>query len=58
MLAIIHLEFVNLNKLGVKTVRIMRGPYKNVRSNDQYDARYHIKNLLQVIKLLNKKADD
>tara|TARA_B100000401_G_scaffold95439_1_gene61208 strand:+ start:1727 stop:2389 length:663 start_codon:yes stop_codon:yes gene_type:complete len=48
-------DFVNLNKLGVKTVRIMRGPYKNVRSNDQYDAKYHIKNLLQVIKLFKQK---
>ena len=48
-------DFVNLNKLGVKTVRIMRGPYKDVMSNDQYDAKYHIKNLLQVIKLFKQK---
>ncbi len=44
-------DFVNLNKLGVQTVRVMRGSYKDVKSKNQYDAKYRIENLLQINKL-------
>ena len=46
-------DFVNLNKLGVKTVRVMKGPYKLIKVKKSFDAKYKINNLLQVTSLFN-----
>ena len=42
-----------LNKLGVKTVRVMKGPYKLIKVKKSFDAKYKINNLLQVTSLFN-----
>jgi putative hydrolase of the HAD superfamily len=38
-------DFVNLKRLGVHTVRVLTGAHREVRSNDEYDARYKIPSL-------------
>lgn len=38
-------DFVNLKKLGVKTIRVLTGSYASVKAVPGYDAEYHIENL-------------
>ena len=47
-------DFVNLNKKGVQTVRIMRGPYKFEKAESKFDARFKINNLSEIINIINK----
>jgi|TARA_B100001964_G_scaffold242787_1_gene318649 putative hydrolase of the HAD superfamily len=45
-------DFVNLNTLGVNTVRLMKGPNSRIKINKKYDAKYKISNLLQIFNLI------
>ncbi|WP_440677325.1 HAD family hydrolase [Candidatus Pelagibacter sp. HIMB1587] len=48
-------DFVNLNKKGSITIRILRGNFKNLKVNKNYNAKYFIKNLdRDLIKLINR----
>ena len=38
-------DFVNLKKIGVKTIRILRGSFKDTFLDDAYEAHYSFKNL-------------
>ena len=44
-------DFFNCNKAGIKTVRVMRGMYKEVKLSKFYDAKIKIKNLSQLKKI-------
>lgn len=46
-------DFVNLNPLGVKTVRVSTGVHRNVEAMPGYDAHYSIANLAQLPDILN-----
>lgn len=47
-----HKDFVNSKKLGIKTVRILRGMYKQTIVSKEYDAEYKIINLTDLLKIL------
>ena len=48
-------DFVNLNKKGSITIRILRGNFKNLKANKNYNAKYFIKNLdRDLIKLIKR----
>ena len=38
-------DFVKLNSVGANTIRVLTGPYKNLKVNKNFDAKYKIKNL-------------
>lgn len=45
-------DFVNLKPLGMKTVRVLKGRFKNQRAKKKYDAKFNINNLTELTKLL------
>ena len=45
-------DFVHLNPLGVKTVRVHTGRFKNQKAKKGYDAIYHIQNLSELNNVL------
>lgn len=51
-------DFVNLKKLGVRTIRIMAGAYKRAVARPGYDANVKISCLNQLEKLLRVPADE
>jgi putative hydrolase of the HAD superfamily len=46
-------DFVNLNPLGVTTVRVLTGMHRDVRARNGFDARHTIPNLSHLKKLLS-----
>ena len=44
-------DFVNLNKNGFQTVRILNGSYKNVRLQRHFEAQYQINELVEIKKI-------
>ena len=46
-------DFVNLNKLGVGTIRVLTGAHKSTRAKKGHDARYTISNLSHLRKILS-----
>ena len=38
-------DFVKLNSVGAITVRVLTGPFKNLKVNKNFDAKYKIKSL-------------
>lgn len=46
-----HKDFVSLNKVGVHTVRVHTGSYKNVLAKPGYDAKYSISNLSEILNI-------
>jgi len=44
-------DFVNCNKAGILTVRLLRGEFKTLKVARNFDAKYKIKNFKEVIKL-------
>ena len=38
-------DFVKLNSVGANTIRVLTGPYKNLKVNKNFDAKYKIKSL-------------
>jgi putative hydrolase of the HAD superfamily len=45
-------DFVNLNQLGVQTVRVLTGAHKDVTAQAACDARHTIRDLSQLLSLL------
>ena len=43
-------DFINCNKAGIKTVRLLKGEYKNLKAKYPIDAKYKIKNLKELNK--------
>lgn len=41
-------DFVNIKPLGFKTIRILKGEYKNLQVDKKYDAEYKIKSLEEI----------
>jgi putative hydrolase of the HAD superfamily len=46
-------DFVNLNKLRVRTVRVLTGAHKSTRAKKGHDARYTISNLSHLRQILS-----
>ena len=50
-----HKDFVGIKPLGFRTVRILRGPYKNVKLDEKFEAEYNINSLSEInLNFLNK----
>ena len=47
-------DFVNLNKLGVNTIRVLKGNYKYIKKNKIFEAKYKINNLYALNSILKK----
>jgi len=47
-------DFVTAKKLGITTVRIMRGRYKDIRLADDNEAEYQIKSLDEILTIIRK----
>jgi len=47
-------DFVNLNRLGVQTIRVLTGPYKNVHALPGYDACFKIKSLAAMQSIISR----
>ncbi len=47
-------DFVNLNKVGAITIRILKGDYANIIVSNEFDAKYKINNLNELSTILNK----
>ena len=45
-------DFIACNKVGMKTIRLQNGEYKNLVKKFPYEAKYKIKNLKNVEKIL------
>jgi len=43
-----HKDFVTAKKLGIHTVRILRGQYKDIKLNEKYEADYRIRSLHEI----------
>jgi putative hydrolase of the HAD superfamily len=41
-------DFVNLNSVGATTIRVLTGPFKNLKVKNKFDANYKIKNLKDI----------
>jgi len=48
-------DFVNLNPLGVETVRVLTGRFKKQKAKKGYDANFHINNLAELLPVLGIK---
>ena len=47
-------DFVTAKKLGIFTVRIMRGRYKNIKLRKEYESDYQIKNLENIFNVIKR----
>jgi len=48
-------DFIGIKPLGFKTIRVLRGPYKNIKKGKKYEADYLIKSIAELdIKLIKK----
>ena len=45
-------DFFNCNKVGIKTIRVMRGVYKKIRVSKLYDAKIKINNISELKKFI------
>ena len=45
-----HKDFINLKKIGIKTIRINRGAFKDIKLDDEHEADYNFKNLNSITK--------
>ena len=45
-------DFFNCNKVGIKTIRVMRGVYKKILVSKPYDAKIKIKNISELKKFI------
>jgi putative hydrolase of the HAD superfamily len=41
-------DFVNLNSVGATTIRVLTGPFKNLKVQNKFDANFKIKNLKDI----------
>lgn len=51
-------DFVNIKKLGIRTIRIKRGAYKNIVLDKKHEADYMLKNLDQISKKFIRMIDE
>ena len=49
-----HKDFINLRKIGAKTIRIRKGRFSEVNLGSKYEAEFEIFNLNELPKLINK----
>lgn len=49
-----YVDFIGAKKIGINTVRILKGFYKNTKVNKKYDADYKIKDLNQIFSIIKK----
>jgi putative hydrolase of the HAD superfamily len=47
-----HKDFVNLNRAGAKTVRVLTGRFKDMKASPEFDAQYKIAELTDISKIL------
>jgi len=47
-------DFVNLNKVGMNTIRVMTGVHKNVKAKPGYDAQHSIQELSKLLELVSR----
>lgn len=47
-------DFVNLNRLGIKTIRVLTGVHRNAMAPDGYDAQFTIPDLTYFLPLFNQ----
>ena len=47
-----HKDFVGAKKLGMHTIRILKGQYKDVKLKNTYEASYQIKELIDLFNLI------
>ncbi|MCM8831835.1 MAG: HAD-IA family hydrolase [Candidatus Omnitrophica bacterium] len=47
-------DFVNAKKLGILTVRLLKGQYKDIRLDRLFEAEYQIRNLKELLGILSK----
>ena len=45
-------DFLNCNKVGINTIRLVKGEYKNLKKKYPYDAKFKIKSLSHIRKIL------
>lgn len=47
-----HKDFITANKLGLVTIRILKGSYENITLDDEFEAKYQIKNIIELLDLI------
>lgn len=47
-----HKDFITPNKLGLVTIRILKGNYENITLDDEFEAKYQIKNIIELLDLI------
>lgn len=45
-------DFITAKKLGINTVRILKGSYKDITLNREYEAKYRIRNINELLDLI------
>lgn len=49
-----YVDFIPAKKLGIKTIRILKGVFKEVKVKKEFDADYKIKKLDEIFSILNQ----
>jgi len=49
-----HKDFISAKKLGIHTVRILKGQYKDIKLENIYEANYQIKELTELFDLISQ----
>jgi len=49
-----HKDFIGAKKLGIKTIRVLQGRYKDIRGEKEFEADYNISKLTEIKNLLKK----
>jgi len=49
-----HKDFMGAKKLGIKTIRVLQGRYKDIRREKEFEADYNIRKLTEIKNLLKK----
>ena len=47
-------DFIGAKKVGISTIRVLRGEYKDVRPDKTFEADYEVRNLREIIDFLSK----
>ena len=47
-----HKDFITANKLGLVTIRLLKGNYENITLDDEFEAKYQIKNIIELLDLI------
>ena len=47
-----HKDFITANKLGLVTIRLLKGSYTNITLDDEFEAKYQIKNIIELLDLI------